>query len=177
MDGTICIEGAQGIIKAFRVLSRRYRAAFGSALYMQAQVIMAQSKRLVPVDTGRLRATGYVGPPESRGLFKMVVQLGYGTEYALPVHENEDARHTPGLTAKFLEKPANDAAPKAARRIAIWTKQFMTTNRGFGAATFPASPQDKGAEWQKQRQTALRKKAARASKRTGSSGRGSGANE
>lgn len=177
MSIKVVIRGARKILKNLRIISRRYEGALGSAIYLQAQSIMAQSKRLVPVDTGRLRATGYVGPPENRGLFRIQVQAGYGTEYAVPVHEDMDARHSPGLTAKYLEKPTKAAAPKAAQRIAKWTRQFMETDRGFGAVTFPASPQDKGEEWQKQRQSALRKKAARASKRTGSSGRGSGANE
>lgn len=171
------VRGHKRILRNLRIASRRYEDAVGSAIYLQAQSIMAQSKRLVPVDTGRLRATGYVGPPERRGLFRVIVQAGYGTEYAVPVHEDLDARHTPGLTAKYLEKPTTTAAPKAALRIAKWTKQFMTTGRGFGAVTFPTSPQDKGEEWQKQRRSALRQKAARASKRTGSTSRGSGANE
>ena len=173
----IVVRGARKVLKSLRIISSRYERALGSAIYLQAQSIMAQSKRLVPVDTGRLRATGYVGPPENRGLFRIQVQAGYGTEYAVPVHEDMGARHTPGLTAKYLEKPTKDATQKAAQRIAKWTRQFLTTGRGFGAVTFPASPQDKGAEWQKQRQSALKKKAAKASKRTGSSGRGSGANE
>jgi hypothetical protein len=41
------------------------------------------------------------------------VAVGYTADYALPVHENMEARHEIGQ-AKFLEEPARQNAPKYA---------------------------------------------------------------
>lgn len=75
-------------------------------LFRAGEKIMAVSKRLVPVDTGALRASGFVELPEIQG-DRVSVTLAYGgpaADYAVPVHENLQARHTVGQ-AKYLEEP------------------------------------------------------------------------
>jgi len=59
--------------------------------------VFALSQQLVPVDTGRLKASGY-----RRALgFNFVI--GYNTEYAAYVHEIIDNYHAPPTQAKFLQ--------------------------------------------------------------------------
>lgn len=105
-----------------RELKRRGKAApkrLGRALFLEAEQIMAKSKRIVPVDKGPLRASGHVQLPVIRGR-KVSVTLGYGgaaAPYALFVHEKQ-ARHKPPTQWKYLETPLNEAIPGMAARIA-----------------------------------------------------------
>ncbi len=98
-------------------------------LTQEAEGIMTAAKQLVPVDTGNLRASGFVRFPEI-GRKKVNVQLGFGgpaAAYALRVHEDLNAFHTVG-TAKYLSMPfrqAKKGLPKRlAQALAIVSKQL-----------------------------------------------------
>jgi hypothetical protein len=88
--------------------------AVEGALFTEAEVMMGVSKRRTPVDTGRLRSTGHVKPPQTRG-GKTEVVLGYGTDYAIYVHERP-ARHPVGQ-AKYLESAVLEGAVGLAARL------------------------------------------------------------
>lgn len=90
-----------------------------AALYAEAEIEMAESKRRVPVDTGVLRGSSFVEEPTTDGRTHSVV-MGYGgaaSAYAVVVHEDMDAFHPVG-EAKFLEGPLRESAPYLADRIA-----------------------------------------------------------
>lgn len=88
--------------------------AVEGALFTEAEVIMGVAKRRTPVDTGRLRSSGHVKPPTTRS-GKSEVILGFGTDYAVYVHERP-ARHTVGQ-AKYLESAVLEAAPGYRARL------------------------------------------------------------
>lgn len=94
--------------------------AGGAALYREAEKIMAASKQIVPVDTGNLRNTGHVAPPDFLQS-SVSVEMGYGgpaAPYAIYVHERLDLRHKAGQYAKFLEFPALQAVSGMEERLA-----------------------------------------------------------
>jgi hypothetical protein len=93
-----------------------------AALYQEAQVIMTEAKRRTPVDTGALRASGHVGLPEREGS-KLTVPMSFGTEYAIYVHENLEAKHPVGQ-ARFLASAVEDAAPGLSERVATRVKDM-----------------------------------------------------
>jgi hypothetical protein len=101
----------------FRTLGNHAKRALARALVREANEIMATSKsQFVPVDTGVLRASGAVNPPEYGSKGKVSITLGYGgsaVKYAIPQHENRRYRHTVGQW-KYLETPAL-AATRAIR--------------------------------------------------------------
>lgn len=66
------------------------------------------SQIVVPVDTGRLRASAFTAK-EGSG-FSAKVTVGYTTPYAIYVHEDLDAHHEPGKIAKYLTQPALEHA-------------------------------------------------------------------
>lgn len=113
-------------------------APLGRALYAEAQRILAESQPLVPVETGALRSSGYVAPPERNG-DAITVELGYGgvaamvnpktgetaAHYALYVHENLEAHHPVGQ-ALYLQTPFDAARPAMAGRIAADMKGSVT---------------------------------------------------
>lgn len=99
------------------------RRKAAGALYEIGNEVMAESKRLVPVDTGALKGSGYVTAPAVDG-GKIEVELGYGgpaAQYAVRQHEDLSLRHPGGGQAKFLEQPltALDLPREIAARVAL----------------------------------------------------------
>lgn len=81
--------------------------ALASALFQEAEIIMTAAKQdFVPVDTGALRASGFVEPPLLTPTGASIT-LGFGgpaAPYAVIVHEDLTKRHPVGQ-AKYLELP------------------------------------------------------------------------
>ncbi len=95
-------------------------------LYQFGEEVMADSKTIVPVDTGALMSTGHVTLPVESGDV-IEVTAGYGdesTNYALYVHEELQAPSggpinwtRPGSGPKYLERPAMAKAPELPERV------------------------------------------------------------
>lgn len=117
---TVEVKGTKELQRALEKLGKQALPEAGKALYAEAELIMTDSKKQCPVDTGTLRSTGYVEQPEASG-DQVTVQMGYGgpaAPYAIWVHERLDLRHNPPTKAKFLEDPVKAAAPKLPARLA-----------------------------------------------------------
>lgn len=102
----IDLSGDKAFLRKLKSLGDRATTIVSGALFQEAEAIMTESKQQCPVDTGALRSSGHVAPPETSG-GRVVVTLGYGgpaVSYAIFVHENLTARHPVGK-AKFLEDP------------------------------------------------------------------------
>ena len=99
--------GGTQFVRKLLAVSEAVPATVLGTLYQQANQIMTASKRdYVPVDTGALRASGFVEEPVPTPRGGMVT-LGFGgasAPYALLVHEDLTVRHTVGQ-AKYLEIP------------------------------------------------------------------------
>lgn len=81
-----------------------------SALYREAEREMTMAKRLTPVDTGTLRASGRVEGPVQQDSHTVTFRMAYGgpaIEYALRIHEDLLMHHAVGQ-AKFLEQPVRE---------------------------------------------------------------------
>lgn len=94
----IQIMGMEQIRKRAKKWDKEIREAAKEALYDEALLTLEESNTDVPVDTGNLRASGYVKRPNRLGN----VHIGYAAGYATYVHENLEAYHPVGK-AKFLE--------------------------------------------------------------------------
>lgn len=97
-------------LKALKaVIAKRKRAsAKGVELGLKRAGLFLQreSQKVVPVDHNILRPTA---DTRAEGLgWKTEVVVSYGTDYAVFVHEDLEARHKPGKQAKFLEQPFRD---------------------------------------------------------------------
>jgi len=114
MKITVEVKGTKELHRVLEKLGKRAQAELGKALYAEAELIMTESKKQVPVDTGTLRSTGYVDPPETQKDL-VEVELGYGgpaAPYAVDVHERTEWHHKPPTKAKYLEDPVKTAVPK-----------------------------------------------------------------
>lgn len=109
------------MLLAFVQLKREIPRKVQKNLFGNAEDVMAESKRITPLEFGRLRSTGFV-----RQVRRDIVELGYATDYAIYVHEipppeegaphpsqfkpgTRTARHKPPTTWKFLQRPAEAA--------------------------------------------------------------------
>jgi hypothetical protein len=109
------LDGMDDLIKMTERLDGGERV-LAQAMYAEATVILNESKKIVPVDTGNLRASGRVERPET-GNGRASVEITYGgaaAPYALIVHEvppNSGGRwgtgmtHAAGKSWKYLEMP------------------------------------------------------------------------
>ena len=82
-----------------------------NAFWQEGQEIIREAMEIVPVDTGRLRATIPAVSHLEKTNTTATVVIGCGTNYGLYVHENLMARHNPPTQAKFLEVPILQHAP------------------------------------------------------------------
>jgi hypothetical protein len=97
------------------------------SLYEEANVIFNESQKLVPVDTGALKTSGFVHAPrrENNRVFVRVTYGGSAAHYALYVHENLYARHTAPTQAKYLETPLYRQLPLIIRNLTIRINHMM----------------------------------------------------
>lgn len=117
------VRGSRGIMRQLRRMAKEIPQAVDLAVYKAGWItIMSPSLREVPVDFNILRKSHYVAPPQGRTGQK-VVEIGYGTTYAAPVHERLDVQHTVGK-AKFLSDPISRARPTLARTILEFAKKI-----------------------------------------------------
>jgi len=99
------------------------------AVYAEALDVLRQSKRRVPVDTSATRQSGYANPPDI-GTTEPTAEVGYGTEYALALHERVEVFHKVGQPL-FLSSVINELKSKYADKIATRTKRFWRQGKGL----------------------------------------------
>ena len=130
MKWDVEVEGFGEAI-ALLAVDKKLIPATMEALYAEAQLVLAESKRQVPFRVGILHGSGMVHQPYSVGS-KMAVEISYGgaaIPYAVVQHENTDYLHAPGRKAKYLEHPIDDAHGRLAQNIASRVR-IMLGKRG-----------------------------------------------
>jgi hypothetical protein len=121
------IEGLDHFLQRLNKAPSKATHAAASALYREAEDIMAKSKRIVPFDIGTLEASGHVNPPDVTPK-RVTVVLGYGgaaKDYAVVQHEHTEFKHRAGRQAKYLEQPMVEARSGLAQRLASRMKEIM----------------------------------------------------
>jgi len=95
------LTGVDRVLSKLTGLQSSATTAVAKGLNIIAEEVMASSKSAYcPVDTGKLRSTGYVEHAKPSNL---VATAGYNANYAIPVHEmNKNYRNG---TWKYLETP------------------------------------------------------------------------
>ena len=132
----IKVKGMQRVLKAIGDLAMKAPECSKAAMFVEGLHVMRLSQRLVPVDQGRLRASGYVQKPDARGR----VEIGYATEYALAQHEGLDFAHTTGQ-AKYLEAAIDSTRGGRADRVAATAERFRKAGIRL-SSPYPGSAED-----------------------------------
>ena len=97
------VEGAKKIAKRLREESHRITTGIARGLAKAGLFLQRESQKIVPIDTSALKNSA-VTIVQGEGLSTVVI-VGYFQSYALYVHEDLNARHAEGKSAKYLEKP------------------------------------------------------------------------
>lgn len=134
-------QGAVDIKDVFQKKTTEHLTKLRQGLVEAAKLLLRRANLLVPVDTGVLKASGFVRLVGS--LSEPRVLIGYTANYAIYVHENLDAKHgaafntayaaliAKGRThvrgaaqqAKFLEAPMRDTITRA-EMVELIKKEF-----------------------------------------------------
>lgn len=158
---SVQVEGQREIRERIKELGKKYPRAMAGAIYKLGVAILGNAIPRVPVEFGVLRSSAYVSPPEGQGV-DANVELGFGTEYAVPQHERTDYKHPRGGEAKFLEKAIDSLAPSALTLLAQWCEQLQKSGSGWGgSALYPGRPQVKNSNRKSKSQGSRLKRAAR----------------
>lgn len=132
------IRGLAELTKAIDEQTKMHEGALGAALYQEGLAIDAEAVKQMPVDTGRMRATHYVTPPQDDG-DGPVVEAGIGVDYGIYVHERLNVNHQVG-NAKFYENPLNEARAGYAERIKERTQKNLKAGVTMAPIQAPTSP-------------------------------------
>jgi len=106
MPARVRLKGAKQLRAALKEARATIGQATARALYAAGNAVMTDAKQRAPIDTGVLRASGYVTLPDPQS---PRVEVGFGgaaAQYALIQHERTEFRHEVG-EAKFLENAIN----------------------------------------------------------------------
>jgi hypothetical protein len=141
VTASIKITGDEVIRKALADEARKAPKAAGVALYKLATKVMRQSVARTPVLTGELRRSAYVTQPQPGG--RPRIELGYGSEHALPVHEEVEVSHDDG-EAKFLQRALDANRTTALQEIAAAFNQARKDGGTAPRGEFPNAPHSEG---------------------------------
>lgn len=87
------------------------------------EYVLQQAQTVVPIETGLLSSSGRVVSGDKE------VAIGFGSgaasAYALRQHEDMTYKHDSGRSAKYLEKPAIDAADQVEPLVGMAIKQVL----------------------------------------------------
>ncbi len=97
-----------------------FRFSLLSGLRAGGRIILRRAKYYAPEETGALRASGHViledaGGPMVTSDWAMSLRIVFDAPYAVYVHENTSAFHTPPTCAKFLEKAVRETSGDVSR--------------------------------------------------------------
>lgn len=122
-----------------RLIAKTMPEAAARGIYAAGEVILADATERTPVDTGRLRSSGYCAPPRGTA-GDYVVEVGFGTDYAPAVHEKTEVHHAVG-EAKFLEK-AIQAQAKRALQVCAQVAERFAAKGGEPTGPWPERPSE-----------------------------------
>ena len=109
------VSGLKKIEAAIAAHKRKTARGMRAGLIMAGLFLQREAQLIVPVDTTDLKESANTRP-EGKGMDTQVV-VSFGTEYAVYVHENLEARHAPGKQAKFLETPLREKGDRMAEIV------------------------------------------------------------
>ena len=120
----LTLLGAKALQVSLARMRRDYNKALGMALTSEAWDIMNVALELVPKKKSILEGTGTVADVKKDSAGDPYVELGFGTKYALPVHEMPESNNftTPGTGPKYLERPFNAQMKGWKKRVAMNTR-------------------------------------------------------
>lgn len=100
---------------------RGTRAGAARGLRLAAEHVLERSRARVPIEEGTLERSGVASVDEDA----LTAGVSYDTPYARRVHEDLNARHDAGRTAKYLEGPLTEEQGTVAEIIAAQVRRSL----------------------------------------------------
>lgn len=100
---------------------RGTRAGVVRGLRLAAEHVLAESRRVVPIEEAALERSGTATVDED----DLRAAVAYDTPYAVRQHEELDYRHDAGRTAKYLERPMREEAGTVEEIIAAQLRRSL----------------------------------------------------
>ncbi|MEV8055154.1 hypothetical protein AB0P37_01155 [Streptomyces antimycoticus] len=100
---------------------RGTRAGAARGLRLAAEHVLERSRARVPIEEGTLERSGVASVDEEA----LTAGVSYDTPYARRVHEDLNARHDAGRTAKYLEGPLTEERGTVAEIIAAQVRRSL----------------------------------------------------
>lgn len=100
------VRGVRGLIRDLGRVEKKHEKGLERGLKRAGLWLLREAMKLVPVDSSTLKNSGPLVTRAEGSGFNTVMIVGFGTQYAIYVHEDLNARHASGKQAKFLEEPA-----------------------------------------------------------------------
>ncbi|MEX2984575.1 hypothetical protein [Streptomyces sp. C36] len=97
------------------------RRAAARGLLLGAEHVLAASRQRVPINEGTLERSGAASVDEQ----SMTAAVSYDTTYAVRVHEDMNARHSPGRSAKYLESVLPEVSGEVQALIAAQVRRAL----------------------------------------------------
>lgn len=117
------VQGVKEIKMALESHQKATERGNKAGLIKAGVFLQKESQEIVPIDKNFLRPSAET-IWEGEG-FNTVVSVGYTASYAIYVHEDLEARHKPGKSAKFLEKPARTKGKRMAEIYTDTIRDFL----------------------------------------------------
>ena len=102
------VHDLKGLKRALAKVKARHLKNVERGFIKAGLFLQRKSQKVVPVDTGNLRNSAFTRLQGHNQGKNSKVFVGYTAAYAIFVHEDLEASHKPGKTAKFLEGPARE---------------------------------------------------------------------
>lgn len=139
------LNGIAGVLKKVTDEQLKIKGAIAAAVYQEALDLDNRSVKECPVDYGTLRRSHYAAPPPN--LDRPVAQVGYGTDYAVYVHEDTSKKHKDPTKSLFLKDPFDVTKTGYAERLAARAKENLAngvTLASVGSHGTPVEPTYEG---------------------------------
>lgn len=144
------LRGVEKMLREIDKAAAQVKRAAMSAIYLESQLAMTESKKRCPAATGVLRASGKVDKPvmEGKNIYCEMSYGGAASAYAIAVHEHLSVHsppswkqaesfgggvqwHTPGTGPKYLESVINELKPDMRARLARRIQGALGGKIGF----------------------------------------------
>ncbi|MFI1191542.1 hypothetical protein [Streptomyces californicus] len=100
---------------------RGTRSGAVRGLRIAAEHVLAESRKVVPIEEATLERSGVATVDETR----LTAAVSYDTVYAVRQHEELGYRHDAGRTAKYLERPLTEQVDTVAEIIAAQLRRSL----------------------------------------------------
>jgi hypothetical protein len=145
---SVKVAGVNELLFKMRRIEQQAPVAFAFGAYEGLQEIMVEAKALAPEESGDMKKSGYVTPPEVRNGADVTLESGFGgesSEYVVRQEMDTTLNHPKGGQALFFTTALDRGRGRMLETIKRHVAAFLKTGRTTPVPkVVPASPTEGG---------------------------------